>query len=100
MGDNRVARSVLGFCVGVGVGAVLGMVFAPKSGEEMREDISDTAQRGMDAATQQGRKWARRAKAAAGDVADQVTDQVSEAVDSGRQAFEDARSTAARAGRS
>ncbi len=100
MGDNRVARSVLGFCVGVGVGAVLGMLFAPKSGEEMREDISDTAQRGMDAAAQKGRKWARRAKSAAGDMADQVTDQVSDAVDSGREAYQEARGNAARAGKS
>jgi gas vesicle protein len=107
MSDNRLSRSILGFCVGMGLGAVLGLIFAPKSGEELRGDISEGAQQGLNAATRHGRKWARRAKGAASDVSSRVSDvtsrvsdQLDEAMDSGREAYEEARAKAARASHS
>ena len=36
------------FLVGAGIGAVLGLLFAPKSGEELRNDIVDATRKGID----------------------------------------------------
>jgi gas vesicle protein len=36
------------FLVGAGVGAIVALLFTPKSGRELREDISDTTQRGVE----------------------------------------------------
>lgn len=38
------------FLIGIGIGAVVALIFAPKSGKELRENISDTAHRGVDLA--------------------------------------------------
>lgn len=48
------------FLVGAGIGAVLALLFAPKSGEELRSDIADATRKGIDrskeAAAQLGAK--------------------------------------------
>lgn len=36
------------FLIGVGVGAIVALIFAPKSGKELRGNISNTAHRGAD----------------------------------------------------
>src|SRR6185436_20705271 len=36
------------FLIGAGVGAIVALLLAPKSGKELREGISDTAQRGVE----------------------------------------------------
>lgn len=36
------------FLVGAGIGAVLALLFAPKSGEELRNDIADVTRKGID----------------------------------------------------
>jgi gas vesicle protein len=36
------------FCMGLGVGAVLGILFAPKSGKETRKDIAGSVSNGFD----------------------------------------------------
>jgi gas vesicle protein len=46
-GDNISTRLTF-FIVGAGVGAVLALLFAPKSGEELRNDIADATRRGID----------------------------------------------------
>src|SRR5205823_4676848 len=55
-GDNISTRLTY-FLVGAGIGAVLALLFAPKSGEELRNDIADATRKGIDrskdAATQQ-----------------------------------------------
>jgi gas vesicle protein len=42
---NDTARTTLVFLTGLGIGAGLAMLLAPKSGEETREWIADTAER-------------------------------------------------------
>ena len=58
-GDNISTRLTY-FLVGAGIGAVLALLFAPKSGEELRNDIADVTRKGIDkskeAATQLGAK--------------------------------------------
>lgn len=46
-GDNISARLTY-FLVGAGIGAVLALLFAPKSGEELRNDIADATRKGID----------------------------------------------------
>jgi gas vesicle protein len=46
-GDNISTRLTF-FLVGAGIGAVLALLFAPKSGEELRNDIADATRKGID----------------------------------------------------
>ena len=46
-GDNISTRLTY-FLVGAGIGAVLALLFAPKSGEELRSDIADATRKGID----------------------------------------------------
>ena len=47
MSDN-VGSRVSFFLVGLGIGALVGILFAPKSGEETREYLSSKAEEGRD----------------------------------------------------
>ena len=53
MGNDRdygdgVSTRLTYFLVGAGIGAVLALLFAPKSGEELRNDIADATRKGID----------------------------------------------------
>lgn len=76
------------FAIGLGVGAVVGLMFAPKSGEETRALLREKAQDGMNEAVAQGKKVARKAQAAA----DNAKEFVGDAVDAGQSAYREARS--------
>src|SRR5438477_717674 len=46
-GDN-VSTKLTFFLVGAGIGAILALLFAPKSGEELRGDIADATRKGIE----------------------------------------------------
>ena len=53
MGNDRdygdsISTKLTFFLVGAGIGAVLALLFAPKSGEELRSDIADATRKGID----------------------------------------------------
>jgi gas vesicle protein len=77
------------FVIGLGVGAIVGMLWAPKSGEETRALLREKAQDGIDEAVAQGKKVARRAQR----VTDSAKDSVNEAVDAGQSAYREARNS-------
>jgi gas vesicle protein len=83
---NRWPETIGVFAVGIAVGTALGVLFAPRSGEETRDYIADTARSGMDGALAQGQRWARRAQKAAG----HVREQIEAATDAGERAFDEA----------
>jgi gas vesicle protein len=83
---NRWPEAVSVFAVGVAVGAALGVLFAPRSGEETREYIADTARDSLDGAVAQGEKWTRRAQRAAS----HAREQVEAATEAGERAFDQA----------
>jgi gas vesicle protein len=94
---NKWAESLSTFAVGVGVGAALGILFAPWSGQDTRDalkesadDLVDTVNDGLDRATSATRNWARRAKDGIGE----ATDQVRHAADAGKRAFHEAKNAA------
>jgi gas vesicle protein len=83
---NRWPETIGVFAVGIAVGAALGILLAPRSGEETRDFIADTARSGVDGAVAQGQRWARRAQKAAG----QAREQIEAATDAGQRAFDEA----------
>jgi gas vesicle protein len=75
------------FAIGVGIGAAVGILLAPKSGEDTRAYIRDTARDTFDEAVSRGKKAARRGQKAVDDARELVND----AVDAGQGAFREAR---------
>jgi gas vesicle protein len=77
------------FAIGLGVGVIVGMMWAPQSGEQTRSLLRDKAQEGIDGAAAQGKKVAKRAQRAADDAREFVND----AVDAGQSAYREARNS-------
>jgi len=89
MADN-VGSKVSYFLVGLGVGALLGVLFAPKSGEETREYLTKRADEGREFAQKKAKELRDRADdliERGKDVAARKRDSISAAVDAGREAF-------------
>ena len=77
------------FAIGLGVGAILGVMFAPQSGEDTRALLREKAQDGIDEAVARGKKVARRAQTAA----DNAREFVNQAVEAGQGAYREARNS-------
>ncbi len=78
------------FFLGLGVGVAAGILFAPKSGEETREDILAKAEEGKEYVRQRGsnlRDSAEDMVERGKDVIGRQKDQLSAAVDAGKQAY-------------
>ncbi len=89
MADN-VGSKVSYFLVGLGVGALMGVLFAPKSGEETREYLGKRADDGREFAQKKARELRERADELierGKDVASRKRESISAAVDAGREAF-------------
>jgi gas vesicle protein len=90
MSDN-VGSKVSFFLVGLGIGALVGILFAPKSGEETREYLSQKADEGRDYAQRKARELRERAEdlvERSKQVASRQKDTLSAAVDAGREAYQ------------
>jgi gas vesicle protein len=81
------------FLAGLGIGAAIGMLYAPKAGRETREELLRRAEEGKDyvknraqEARQQATQWVDKGKEAY----EQQKDQFRSAYEAGRQAFKDA----------
>lgn len=74
------------FAIGIGVGAMLGLMLAPKSGQETRAMLREKAQDGIDEALEQGKRAARKARRAT-DAAKEI---VNDAVEAGQGAYREA----------
>jgi gas vesicle protein len=61
MADNAGSK-VSFFVVGLGVGALIGILFAPKSGEETREYLTGKAEEGKEYAQKKARELRERAE--------------------------------------
>jgi gas vesicle protein len=87
MSENhiRLNHPVSALCIGLGVGAILGILFAPKSGEETRDDIVGAVNDGIYEVRARTAKAARAAQR----IATQVRDKVEDAVDAGTRAYRD-----------
>ena len=95
---DRDGSSFLWFLAGLGVGAVVGVLYAPRSGDETRDVIRSKAQEGAERARQQVRRareqandWVDRGR----DVINQQRDSLRTAYEAGRQAYNEATATTA-----
>lgn len=95
MSDRDNSNSFLWFLAGLGFGALMGVLYAPRSGRETREAIKSTAQEGTEYLKTRGRdaretvsQWVDRGK----DVVGQQKEKISAAIDATRQAYREAAS--------
>jgi gas vesicle protein len=90
MADNAGSK-ISFFLVGLGIGALVGILFAPKSGEETREYLSQKADEGREYAQRKARELRERAEdlvERGKDVASRQKESLSAAVDAGRDAYQ------------
>ncbi len=87
MSHNNWSDKFTTFAVGIGVGALLALLFAPSSGEETRDYVSSTVKQGIDGAASVGKRWTRRAQ----ETVDDMKATVAGAVDAGEKAYRAAR---------
>jgi len=89
MADN-VGSKISYFLVGLGVGALVGVLFAPKSGEDTRDFLAKKADEGKDFAQRKARELRERADELierSKDVAGRKKDSIAAAVEAGREAY-------------
>ena len=93
MSDRDNSNSLLWFLAGLGFGALMGVLYAPRSGRETRDAIMNSAQEGGEYIKTRGREaketvsqWVDRGK----DVVGQQKEKISAAIDATRQAYRDA----------
>jgi gas vesicle protein len=75
------------FAVGLGIGAVVGLLFAPASGKKTRHYITRTVKDGFDDAASTGKRWSRRAQ----ETVDDVKVNVAGMIEAGQKAYRTAR---------
>jgi gas vesicle protein len=90
MAEN-VGSRISFFLVGLGIGALVGILFAPKSGEETREYLSLKADEGREYAQRKARELRERAEdivERSKQAASRQKETLSAAVDAGRDAYQ------------
>jgi gas vesicle protein len=85
--QNYWSNRFIAFAVGAGVGALLGLLFAPASGKKTRAHVTNTLKQGLDDAASTGKRWSRRAQETVYDVKANVTGVVA----AGQKAYRTAR---------
>lgn len=90
MSDQDSSNNFMWFLAGLGFGALLGVLYAPRSGRETRQAIRNTAQEGKEFIKKQGREaretvgqWVDRGK----EVISRQKDQISSAYEAGKAAY-------------
>jgi gas vesicle protein len=90
MSENP-ASKVSYFIVGLGVGALLGILFAPKSGEDTREYLTGKAEQGREYAQRKARELRERAEdliERSKEIMSRQKDSIGAAVDAGKEAYQ------------
>ncbi len=93
MSENNSGNSFVWFLAGMGLGALVGVLYAPRSGSETRDVLRARAEEGRDYvrtraqdARNQASDWVDRGR----DVVNQQKDQFRAAYEAGRQAYQEA----------
>lgn len=98
MSENNAGSKVSFFLVGLGIGALVGILFAPKSGEETREYLAQKADEGREYAQRKARELRERADdlvERGKSVAVRQKETLTAAVDAGRDAYQREKAKAA-----
>jgi len=78
------------FVVGLGIGALLGILFAPRSGEETRDYLTSKADEGRDYAQRKARELRERAEdliERSKEIMSKQKDAIASAVDAGKETY-------------
>lgn len=93
--SDRDGSGFLWFLAGLGIGAAVGILYAPKSGDELRQQLREVAEDGKDTvrdrarqAREQAGSWAEKGR----DYLNQQKDQIRSAYEAGRSAYREATS--------
>ena len=90
MSGSNGGSKVAFFLAGAGIGAILALLFAPKSGQETRDYIVQRANESRDRVTEKSKEYRQQAQGyvdrARGTVAKQK-EQLSAALEAGKQAY-------------
>ena len=92
MSDNNGASKLAFFLAGMGIGAILALLFAPKSGKETREYIVQKAGEGKEFVTAKGREYRKQAEETvdrAKELVAKQKEQLSAALEAGKQAYQE-----------
>jgi gas vesicle protein len=98
MSDHDGGNSFVWFLAGLGLGALVGVLYAPRAGSETRDVLRARAEEGRDyvksrarEARNQASEWVDRGR----DVVNQQKEQFRAAYEAGRQAYQEATSESA-----
>lgn len=89
MSDNAGSK-VSFFLIGLGIGSLLGVLFAPRSGEETRDYLSSKADEGRDYAQKKARELRERAEdllERSKEVMGRQKEAISSAVEAGKETY-------------
>lgn len=92
-GGDSVSTRLTYLLIGGGIGAILALLFAPKSGQELRGDIADATRKGIDRSREAAQQLGDRAgeyyeatRARAGELYTQAAERVGEVAQTAREA--------------
>ena len=94
---EKIGSKVGYFLVGLGIGSLVGILFAPKSGEETREYLAQKVREGNEYGQKKARELTERAEdlvERGKEVVTQTKEQIAAAVDVGRETYEREKSKA------
>ena len=97
MSDNNGSANFAFFLAGMGVGAILALLFAPKSGKETREFIVQKAGEGRDYVTAKSKELRQQAEEVVDKGKDLVAkqkEQLSAALEAGKHAYREEKAKA------
>ncbi|MGD0226666.1 MAG: YtxH domain-containing protein [Terriglobia bacterium] len=97
MSEENGGSQVGFFLAGLGIGAVIALLFAPRSGKETRDMILQKAEEGKDFVKTKGeeiRKQAEDAVEKGKDLVNKQKELLSAALEAGKQAYQDEKSKA------
>jgi len=93
MGDESISNKLTYLLIGGGIGAILALLFAPKSGQELRGDIAEATRKGIDRSREAAQQLGDRAgeyyeatRGRAAELYSQAADRVSEVAQNARDA--------------
>ncbi len=87
---EKIDSKVTYFLLGVGVGSLIGILFAPKPGEETREYLSQSVQKKVRGLQERAEDVIKRGK----EVVSQEKEKIAAAVEEGRETYEREKSKA------
>jgi gas vesicle protein len=94
--DDNISTRLTYLLIGGGIGAILALLFAPKSGQELRNDIADATRKGIDRSREAAQQLSDRAGEYYESTRDRASELYSQAADKVSDVASNARETASR----